>query len=209
MSRERARQKEVLVWPGRCYVPFVILVVVRLLLRSGTKKETMAAIAKLFNPATYPAAFAYVKQRAHAYYHPLVRQNRYGFPPSPHVRGCYTMASKKTPKERWLFGVRCYACVLSRISRFLKIFNTHIFLALFSSRSLHSKPKQCSSVPLWHSMIAISAIMYSGTYYARVCKSTFGFRQELAFTVLRLRLWDNFVSFLFLLTFLVHSTLFF
>jgi hypothetical protein len=28
----------------------------------------------------------------------------------------------------------------------------------------------CSATPLWHSMLAISAIMYTGTYYSRVCK---------------------------------------
>lgn len=30
-----------------------------------------------------------------------------------------------------------------------------------------------SATPLWHAMIAVSFIMYSGTYYARTCKYFF------------------------------------
>ena len=38
-----------------------------------------AAIGKFFNPATYAQTWAIVKTRAHAYYHPMIRANRYDF----------------------------------------------------------------------------------------------------------------------------------
>mmetsp|Transcript_97362 Transcript_97362/g.145927 ORF Transcript_97362/g.145927 Transcript_97362/m.145927 type:complete len:89 (+) Transcript_97362:67-333(+) len=60
----------------------------------------MSAITKLFNPSFYTQSWGSLTKAAHAYYHPLVKNN--------------------------------------------------------------------SSVPLWHSMLAVSAIMYTGTYVARV-----------------------------------------
>eukprot|EP00980_Cylindrotheca_fusiformis_P000657 scaffold160_cov136-Cylindrotheca_fusiformis.AAC.4 len=59
-----------------------------------------AAIGKLFNPATYTKAMASTATRAHAYYHPQMRENGSSF--------------------------------------------------------------------LWHMMLGVSAVMYTGTYVARV-----------------------------------------
>ena len=44
---------------------------------SQTQRSTMSALAKFANPMFYQQAFAGAKVRAHAFYHPLMRNNRW------------------------------------------------------------------------------------------------------------------------------------